>query len=294
MIRPVTLSPLNRNFRHLPGLLAIAVLAACGSMPRENAALDDAQAAYRSVANDAEVVRSAPLELRKAQQALQRGEAALRADEGIESVNHYAYLAKRRSEVAREAAKVAEAEKSVAQASTQRQKIVADAERANAEKARQLADQRLAVAQASQGQAALATARARSLEQQLADLKAKQTDRGMVLTLGDVLFDTGKAQLKPGAMRTLDQLATFMRDNPERTVEIEGYTDSTGSDDLNQGLSERRANSVKSALMDRGIAINRVTARGFGEMNPVASNDTGAGRQRNRRVEVVISNTARR
>lgn len=281
---------LVRTFRPLPVVLALAALTACGSPPRTNNALDDARATYQRAATDPQVVRSAPLELRKAQQALQQGDSALSAGESPELVDHYAYLARRRSEIAQQAAKVAEAEKSVADASVKRQEIVAETERANAERARQLAQQRLAVAQASQTQAALATAHARSLEQQLADLKAKQTERGMVLTLGDVLFDTGRAQLKPGAMRTLDQLATFLRENPERTVEIEGYTDSTGSSDTNQGLSERRANAVKSALMDRGIAINRIAARGLGEMNPVASNDTAAGRQQNRRVEVVISN----
>lgn len=281
---------LVRTFRPLPVALALATLAACGSPPRTNAALDEARAIYQRVSIDAQVVRSAPLELRKAQEALQQGESALNAGESSELIDHYAYLAKRRSEIAQQAAKVAEAEKAVADASTRRHAIMAEAERANAEKARRLADERLAVAQASQNQAALANARARSLEQQLADLKAKQTERGMVLTLGDVLFDTGRAQLKPGAMRTLDQLATFLRENPDRTVEIEGYTDSVGSDSMNQVLSERRANAVKSALMDRGIAINRIAARGLGEMNPVASNDTTAGRQQNRRVEVIISN----
>ncbi|MEP7208527.1 MAG: OmpA family protein [Casimicrobiaceae bacterium] len=113
----------------------------------------------------------------------------------------------------------------------------------------------------------------------------------MVLTLGDVLFDTGRAELKPGADRTIDQLATFLRENADRTVEIEGYTDSTGADALNQVLSERRAIAVKNALADRGIAATRVSARGFGETNPVASNDSAAGRQQNRRVEVVIPKT---
>ncbi len=111
----------------------------------------------------------------------------------------------------------------------------------------------------------------------------------MVLTLGDVLFDTGKAQLHAGAARTIEQLASFLKENPERTIEIEGYTDSTGSQDLNLALSERRANAVKNALTDRGIAANRISARGFGEANPVAGNETAAGRQLNRRVDIVVS-----
>ena len=118
--------------------------------------------------------------------------------------------------------------------------------------------------------------------------KAKQTERGMVLTLGDVLFDTGRAELNAGAAHTLDQLSAFLKENPERTIEVEGYTDAVGSDQMNRTLSERRANSVKNALMDRGVASNRISARGFGEARPVASNNTSAGRQQNRRVEVVL------
>ena len=116
----------------------------------------------------------------------------------------------------------------------------------------------------------------------------------MVLTLGDVLFDTGRAELNPGAARTLDQLAAFLKENTERTVAIEGYTDATGTEQGNQVLSERRANSVKNALTDRGIASARISARGFGEASPVASNNTAAGRQQNRRVEVVLPGTGRK
>lgn len=104
-------------------------------------------------------------------------------------------------------------------------------------------------------------------------MQAQQTDRGMVLTLGDVLFDSGRAELKSGAMRTLDQLVTFLKDNPERTVNVEGYTD-----------------AVRTALTSRGIEGARIAARGYGESSPVASNDTAEGRQRNRRIEIVISN----
>lgn len=282
--------PLTHDFRTLAAALATAMLAACSSAPRTNAALDEARAIYQQAATDAQLVRSAPMELRRSQQALQQGESALNAGEAPELVDHYAYLARRRIEIAQQVAKVAEAEKAVADASASRQAIVTEAERANAERARRLADERLALAQTSRYQATVANARARSLEQQLEDLKARQTERGMVLTLGDVLFDTGRAELKPGARRTLDQLATFLRENPQRTVQIEGYTDSTGSDQLNQSLSQRRADSVRSALLDRGIAIERVAARGLADANPVASNGTAAGRQQNRRVEIVISN----
>ncbi len=122
-------------------------------------------------------------------------------------------------------------------------------------------------------------------------MKAKQTERGLVVTLGDVLFNTGSADLKGGSVRSLNQLAAFLEAHPGRTVEIQGYTDSIGADDTNQVLSERRAIAVKNALLDRGVRASRVSARGYGEDHPVAANDTPAGRQQNRRVEIVISNS---
>jgi outer membrane protein OmpA-like peptidoglycan-associated protein len=121
-------------------------------------------------------------------------------------------------------------------------------------------------------------------------LQAKPTDRGLVVTLGDVLFMTGRADLQPGAVGNLGRLVTFLNKYPGRTVAIEGYTDSVGSEDYNQRLSERRADSVKSYLIGQGIGSTRLSASGKGESDPVAANDSASGRQQNRRVEVVISN----
>ncbi|WP_298829828.1 OmpA family protein [uncultured Piscinibacter sp.] len=282
--------------------VAAATLAACASAPTRNAVLDDAKAAYDRTASDPQVARSAPVELRKAQQALQQAQAALRDGDDSSAVEHYAYLARQRTEVALQAGKIAEAEQAVADASLERDSILIDArtreaeraraateaQRGQADAARKLADERLVAAQTSQAQAASARARAKTLEEQLAELKAKPTERGMVLTLGDVLFDTGRAQLNPGAAHTLDQLAAFMKEHPERTIAIEGYTDAVGSEQSNQMLSERRAIAVKNSLVDRGIAPSRLSARGFGEAKPLASNDHAAGRQQNRRVEIVF------
>jgi outer membrane protein OmpA-like peptidoglycan-associated protein len=121
-------------------------------------------------------------------------------------------------------------------------------------------------------------------------LQAKQTDRGLVLTLGDVLFTTGRADLKPGAAGNLDKLVAFLNKYPDRGVTIQGYTDSVGSEDYNQRLSERRTDSVKSYLAEQGISSMRLSALGKGRRDPVADNDSAAGRQQNRRVEVIISN----
>jgi len=302
---------LNGRYRIALIPAAAAVLAACASAPANNRALDDARAFYQQAAADATVVRSAPLELRRSQEALQQAESAAKAGDDATAVEHYAYLAHQRTAVAMQAAEITKAEDSVAQSQVQRDAIVIrarerdaqasraqaqtktveaeqalkEAERARneAEAARQLAEQRLAAATAANASNA-------KLKAQLADLQAQQTDRGMVLTLGDVLFDSGRAELKSGAMRTIDQLVTFLKDNPERTVNVEGYTDSVGSDNFNLGLSQRRADAVRMALTTRGIEATRVASRGYGESSPVASNDTAEGRQRNRRIEIVISN----
>lgn len=118
----------------------------------------------------------------------------------------------------------------------------------------------------------------------------KQTDRGLVLTLGDVLFEFNKAELKAGALRNLYPLVAFLKDNPSRAVAIEGHTDSVGTESFNLELSQRRAEAVRRFLTENGLAQDRITARGLGEAYPVGSNDTGPGRQTNRRVEIVIAN----
>jgi outer membrane protein OmpA-like peptidoglycan-associated protein len=126
------------------------------------------------------------------------------------------------------------------------------------------------------------------VQAELDALKATPTPRGMVLTLGDVLFDTGRAELKSGASRKLDQLAQFLVEHPDRRVQIDGFTDSVGTDSYNEELSQRRANTVREALISRGVESSRIGTEGYGKSYPVANNSDSGGRQLNRRVEVVI------
>lgn len=291
---------------------AAVLLAACVSVPVTNPGLDEARALYGRAAGDADVARSAPLELRSAQQALTRAEAALKSGEDMATVEHYAYLARQRSATALQAGEIAMAEQAVAASGSERDRILmqarsreadkalsqAEQERAASERARMQAQASSADAEAARKAAAAQLAAAQSaeakadrLQSQLSALEAKQTERGMVLTLGDVLFDTGQAELKPGAFSTIDRLATFMRENPERTLAVEGYTDSVGGEAYNLSLSQRRADAVRAALLARGVDGARITTSGLGKASPVASNDTASGRQRNRRVEIVISGT---
>ena len=123
---------------------------------------------------------------------------------------------------------------------------------------------------------------------ELKDLQAKQTDRGLVLTLGDVLFNTNESTLNDGARVRIDRIAAFMRKYPERTIVIEGHTDNTGDEDYNYGLSLDRATAVMTALLSRRIDPGRISTFGKGESVPLADNNVAAGRQQNRRVEIVF------
>lgn len=129
-----------------------------------------------------------------------------------------------------------------------------------------------------------------ALKHQLEELNAKATDRGLVMTLGDVLFETGKSQLKDHAANNLIKLSSFLQKYPDYTLIIEGHTDNVGSEESNMSLSQRRADAVRSYLVTQGISATRLTTVGKGEGSPVASNDSTSGRQMNRRVEVIIVN----
>jgi outer membrane protein OmpA-like peptidoglycan-associated protein len=127
------------------------------------------------------------------------------------------------------------------------------------------------------------------LERQILDLNGRTTDRGLVVTLGDVLFDTGQSTIQGGNTSNLDKLAVFLNRYSNRDVTIEGHTDNVGNNDTNQALSQNRANAVRSYLVAEGVAMDRFVASGMGENAPVASNDSDTGRQQNRRVEVIIA-----
>lgn len=122
---------------------------------------------------------------------------------------------------------------------------------------------------------------------------AHDADSGLVLTLGDVVFDAGKASLQPSAMTAIDRLAQLLSVYPERSVRIEGHTDSVGDDATNQQLSERRAAAVRDALLARGVEAARIEAVGYGATHPIADNRTEGGRQKNRRIEIVLSDEQR-
>jgi outer membrane protein OmpA-like peptidoglycan-associated protein len=264
-------------------LAAVALaLGACASAPQPNAALETARAQVAAAEADPNVVRYDPLDLQAARQDLAAADAAnTHRDEP--QTDQMAYIAAQTARLAQERAAAKAYDARMAQGTAERDRIQAQARAREAEAA--VAERNAAVEQAN-----AATLQSAQLQAEVDALKAKQTDRGLVLTLGDVLFDTGRASLNPGAAMKLDRLAAFLNEHPDRRVQIEGFTDSVGGDAYNQDLSERRAEAVKAALTMRGIDSSRIATEGYGKAYPVASNSDSGGRQLNRRVEVVIGN----
>jgi outer membrane protein OmpA-like peptidoglycan-associated protein len=256
--------------------------------------LDEARAEVEKVSADPLAQQAAAADVDEARKDLQRAEIALQQRAPQQDVDHLAYLALRHAQTGEARIAEARARQQVAQAQEERNRIQLQAREREAQNARSSAAAAQSEAAAAQNQAAAAQDELARARQELADLQAKQTERGMVMTLSDVLFDTAQATLKPGADRAVDRLAQFLKDSPGTHVIIEGHTDSVGSDDYNVGLSERRAQAVADALTARGVSADRIQTKGLGKSYPVATNDTQAGRQQNRRVEIVFSDTSGR
>jgi len=263
------------------------VLSACASAPQRNDQLEQARAEVQTLSADPMAQQAAASDLDQARASLNQADSAFQQKRPPQQVNHLAYLAMRHAQAGEARTSEARARQQVAKAQEERTHIQLQARERETQAAR--ADAATARNTAAAAQSELANAR-----QELNDLQAKQTDRGMVMTLSDVLFDTGKATLKAGATRDLDRLAHALKDNQNTRVKIEGYTDSVGSDSYNQELSQRRAQAVADALQSRGVPADRYEIEGLGKEFPVATNDTPAGRQQNRRVEIVFSDDSGR
>lgn len=234
------------------------VLVGCSSTPKAPDGSADVRAKLIQLQSNSALASRAPVAIKAAEEAVRTAEEP-RKDTAY--AKHLVYLADRKVDTA------------IALAN-----------------ARLLEDKRKEISgQATAAQLASRTQEAEALRRQLADLNAKQTDRGLVVTLGDVLFETGKAELRGTATANLSKLSGFLAQYPDRSLVIEGHTDSVGSDSFNQVLSQNRADSVKAFLLNQGVASNRMTSVGRGESSPVASNDSPSGRQMNRRVEVIIA-----
>jgi len=282
------------NMKLITGMGLGLALCACVSTPQPNAALESARAAVQTAESDPNVSKYAALDMEAARKDLAiADDAALHHNEA--AIAQPAYLAAQNARLAQMHAAAKADDARVAAGQAERDQIVLatrNREVQNAKMATNEAKMQTSEALDQRDQAtqtaAQATQEAARLQAEVDQLKATPTSRGLVLTLGDVLFDTGRAELNPGSSRKLDQLAQFLSEHKERRVQIDGFTDSVGSDSYNEELSRRRADAVKSALLVRGIDSSRISTQGYGKAYPVANNTDSGGRQLNRRVEVVI------
>lgn len=254
--------------RYTIALCCVVVLQLISACSTTNIALQETRKTYLKAEATTEIARAAPAYLNRALEALQIAEQLHFDGRDDTIVNHYTYLANRHLEIAKQVAKKEFSEQQIALANKNRQQVLYN----------------IRVAEANQARSQL-----NAVSRQLKDLNGRQTDRGIVFTMSDIVFDHNAAKLHRGSLQNIRRLAYYLKQNPENKVLVEGFTDSIGSASYNQKLSDRRANAVRRALIEFGVEANRVNAFGYGELHPVSTNSTAIGQQRNRRVEIVIS-----
>jgi outer membrane protein OmpA-like peptidoglycan-associated protein len=265
-------------------LIAVAVtsviITGCATTAIQPEGASDARNKLTQLQSDSQLSTRAPVAIKDAELAVR---AAEQPQEDKDVADHLVYMADRKIDIARA---LAQSRLLVSQ------REVLSQQRANAQleaRNRQLANA-LNETDAARKDTIAARKQAADLQRQITELNAKPTERGLVVTLGDLLFDTNKSELKSGASTNLGKLAAFLNKYPDSSVLIEGHTDNTGSYEYNLDLSQRRADSVKSWLVGKGVSTARLNTSGKGEGSPVAGNDSATGRQLNRRVEVIIEN----
>jgi outer membrane protein OmpA-like peptidoglycan-associated protein len=248
---------------------AVVALSGCASShSSSDQALEGAHAAFQQVKEDADVLRSAPKDLIRAGESLAKADRLSSYWGSADDVIHYAYLSRQYSAIARQKSTLNLNNERAAKLELERQRL-----------------------QLALREAKLLSVQDQSnwLEEQMVSLATTQSERGLVMTLGDVLFDAGHTDLKASANRTVLKLVQFLQLNPRRIVRIEGYTDSLGDAQENLELSRARAQAVADVLVDLGIDAKRLEVQGHGESFPVAENASTKGRAQNRRVEIVFS-----
>lgn len=277
-----------------PIFLVALALAGCASVePPEE--LVEARDLVPAATNQRYAREAAPESVTMARKELDTANAKMEAGEPVAIVKHHAYLAQGYADIVNAEIREYRNEREIAEADERRSEILMRSREREAERARrdaEIARSEAAIARADAERAREAAKKraeeARELAAELEDLKSAEDERGTVFTLDSVLFDTNEATLKPGAQPTLARLARFLEERDGEAITILGHTDSRGSEGYNEELSRRRAEAVKTALVDLGLSANRVQADGRGEAYPVATNDTAAGRQQNRRVEIIV------
>ena len=280
-------------------LAATLVLTAACATIRPSGELTEARTIYqRLMASGAD--RRVEADLLRTNTAIIEADAAFtgrKAQEDVDALGHIALRLAQTAEANNARLAADRAADSLRTARLQRLLTLSEAQRADLEAKRQLSEQEMqALRQRADSLRNAAEEANRRLNEALGQLRSlvaeitnlQQTQRGLVISLSDILFDVGKSTLKPGAQASIGRIAVVLTQYPQHQILVEGHTDATGGDEFNHQLSHDRANTVRTALIAGGVDASKISAEGFGETRPVATNDTPAGRQQNRRVEIVI------
>lgn len=297
---------INTHFKPLLISSSILLILSCGTIPSTYTGADPVRARLNSLESNQKLADMAPLALRDARSAVLDAE---QASEDLELRSHLLFIAERKVDIAQTESQRRYLEQQRGEFIAERKQMLLDAPISEAEFAklsaikakdeavqaqRQAAQAQLDTAEAQQNrhyaeqQTASAEQKVRDMKRQLDELDARDSARGVVITLGDVLFDFNKSDIKPAAVSHLAKLATFLNTNIDRDITIEGHTDSIGSNEFNLLLSQRRADAIKNYLVGQGVADGRIQTAGKGSLLPVIDNTTAANREQNRRVEVII------
>lgn len=274
------IKPLNLRAPILIAVASLLIISGCASTPQPPEGAVLAREKLTQLQNNPVLASKVSVAIRTADTAVKQAEIP-RKDKALS--DHLVFIAGREVDVAWAQAKTRQLEDQRAGLTEERNSARLDSRTREADRAQNAAEQ-------ARLDADMAREDSDALRRQIAELNAKETERGLVVTLGDMLFETGNSQLKGNAAENLVKLSSFLKSYPDRTLLIEGHTDNVGSDASNLSLSQRRAESVRTYLLEQGISNNRLSAYGKGESFPVASNDSISGRALNRRVEVIIAN----
>ncbi len=267
-------------------LCALALVACTATSTLENRT-DQLRAEFDLLARQ-DVQEHAAIEAQKARDALQKLEQMVDENADDREIQQQLYLTERQIDVVRETMQMQQADALIENAESIRKDVIIGQTEQQLREAESRADMMEVAAVNAEQMLAEMQGQVEMLQEEVEELSAQETDRGMVLTLGDILFETDEADLKSSSGTGITKVAEFLNNYPERQILIEGHTDSTGRAEYNQELSLARAESVKDALVSYGVDSSRIETDGFGQDRPVASNDSDFGRTQNRRVEIVI------
>lgn len=268
--------------------LVAIIVAACSSTSTLENRTEQLRAEFDTLSQQGALQEHAAIEAQQAQDELRTLEQMLDDSADESEIQQQLYLVERQLEVVRETMQMQQADAVIDNAETERKDVIISQTEQKLQQAEQRADMMEVAAINAEEMLAEMQGQVELLQEEVEDLSAEETDRGMVLTLGDILFETDEADLKNSSSNGIAKVAEFLNNYPERQILIEGHTDSTGSAEYNQELSVARAESVKDALVSYGVDHGRIDTDGFGQERPVATNDSDFGRTQNRRVEIVI------